>query len=348
MTELWKQIKDFPNYNISNFGNIKNIITNKTLKQCIKSGYYNISLINKNNIKKSKTVHRLVALEFIDNHEKKPEVNHKDKNKLNNHIDNLEWMTKIENNIHRCKDAIITTNKNKQLHRINKLDNTIIQIYNSIEDASIWAFENGLTKNTHNGRNSIGNCVCGLSHTAYGFKWEIIKPKDILTDEIWKQVVIENNNTIKNTKQYFVSNLGRFKNSKGIIMDNYKINDNGYIRVYIYHKTYALHRLIALTFLENNDNKEQVNHIDGCKTNNCLNNLEWVTNRENQIHKFKTGLGNNFTRKIGQYSVENIFIREFNSIVSAAKELDISKSGISGVLKEKRKTAGGFIWKYLD
>jgi hypothetical protein len=67
-----------------------------------------------------------------------------------------------------------------------------------------------------------------------------------MENEIWKQVLFEN---IEN-KKYFVSNLGRFKNSSGIIMNNYKVTENGYIRVNI-NKTYALHRLIAECFVEN-------------------------------------------------------------------------------------------------
>ena len=145
-----------------------------------------------------------------------------------------------------------------------------------------------------------------------------------------------------------MSNLGRFKNSQGIIMTNYKINDNGYIRVYIYNKTHLLHRLIALTFIDNPNNKTQVNHKDGNKTNNCVSNLEWVCNQQNQIHKYNIGLGNNFTRKIAQYDLNGILIKEHISITLASKEVNTSKSNISGVLREKRKTAGGFIWKYLE
>ena len=342
MEEQWLPIQDFPNYHISSFGNVKNIITNKILKSCNKSGYYNVSLLN-SITRKSVKIHRLVAIAFISNPENKPEVNHKDKNKLNNHIDNLEWVTKSENMYHCFKNMKIISNKNKPLNRINKDTNVIIQSYNSIEEASIWVFENGFTKNIHNGRNSIGNCICGLSNSSYGFKWELIKTEH-LDNEIWKQVTITN----ESNKTYFVSNLGRFKNSRGNIMDNYKVNENGYIRVYIYNKTYALHRLIALAFIANPENKCQVNHIDGNKINNSVDNLEWVTNKENQIHKHQTGLGNNFTRKIVQYNLDNIFIKEHKSISSASKEINISKSCISGVLRGKRKTAGGFIWKYLD
>jgi len=169
-----------------------------------------------------------------------------------------------------------------------------------------------------------------------------------------KNLFIFGDNDIKNDKNvnmdkiYFVSNLGRFKNSSGVVMNNYKTNLNGYIIVYIYNKTFLLHRLIAIAFLENPENKEQLNHIDGNKINNKLENLEWATCSENNLHKFKIGLGNNHTRKIGQYDLDGNFIKAFPSIVSASKELNISKSNIRGVLINYRKTAKGYIWKYLD
>ena len=127
-----------------------------------------------------------------------------------------------------------------------------------------------------------------------------------------------------------------------------KANADGYLRVYIYKKTFFLHRLIALTFLKNLENKEQVNHKDGNKINNCIDNLEFVTNKENQFHKFQNGLGNNFTRKIKQFDLNDTFIKEFKSIVSASKESNINKCCISDVLRNRRKNTGGFIWKYSE
>ena len=66
-------------------------------------------------------------------------------------------------------------------------------------------------------------------------------------------------------------------------MKNYKPHHSGYIYLRVNIKKYALHRLVALTFIENPKNKEQVNHIDGNKINNCVNNLEWCTNKENKL-----------------------------------------------------------------
>jgi hypothetical protein len=346
--EEWRVISDFPNYCVSNFGNIMNNKTYRIMKPNLKGGYLNISLTNGKN-KKYFKVHRLVALTFIQNSDNKPEVNHKDKNRTNNHISNLEWMTKPENNQHKSIGLIYKTNRNKPINRIDKLTNDILEKYESIEDAGKWVFENNFTSNQHNGRNSIGNCLNGLSKSAYGFKWEYIKNNNY-DNEIWKEINLKKlfGYNLQTNKKYFVSDLGRYKNSYGIIMDNYKTNYDGYIRVYVYKKTFSLHRLVAITFLENSENKEQVNHKDGNKLNNKLENLEFVTNKENQIHKFENGLGNNFTRQIKQYDLNGNFIKEYNSIVSAAKEMNISKSCIRGVLTNNRKTAAGYIWKYSD
>jgi len=343
--EEWRIIKNFENYEVSNFGRIKNKNTFKILKLTNHSGYYNINIKNDNN-RKSLKVHRLVAEAFLENSENKSDVNHKDKNKLNNYLSNLEWMTRKENNIHRCNGSKISCNKNKPILRIDKNTNKILEKYNSIELAGIWLFENGYTKTVHNGRNSVGNCLNGLSKCSYSFIWKYENKNEDLENEIWKQIILENIDIIN--KKYFVSNLGRFKNSFGVIMNNYKLNENGYIRVYIYNKTFALHRLIALTFIENPENKCQVNHIDGNKINNYVTNLEWVTNKENQIHKFKIGLGNNFTRKIIQYDLELNEIKKFNSIVRAGKELNIGKTNIFNVLNNKQKSTKGFIFKYLE
>jgi hypothetical protein len=104
--------------------------------------------------------------------------------------------------------------------------------------------------------------------------------------------------------------------------------------------------LVASTFIDNLDKKPIVNHIDGNKINNCISNLEWVTIQENNQHNHNIGLIKTFKRKIGQYNLEGDLIKEYNSIVNAEKELGIQT--IKKVLYNKQKTAGGFIWKYLD
>lgn len=97
MEEIWKTIPDLPRYAISNKGRLRNIDTGKILKTRIsKLGYEEVT-ISYNKIQYFRSIHRLVAQAFIPNQENKPEVNHIDENKLNNHITNLEWSTRKEN-----------------------------------------------------------------------------------------------------------------------------------------------------------------------------------------------------------------------------------------------------------
>lgn len=288
-------------------------------------------------------VHRLVCQAFILNTENKPQVNHIDKNGLNNNVKNLEWNTVLENNIHRSNGVTQTTNQNMIIYRVDKNTNEKLEKYDSIELAGEWAFNQGLVKNNHSGRTNISNMIRGVYKISCGFKW-ILEEQDSFENEIWKQVIIKD----KDTTNYYVSSLGRFKNSKGIIMKDYKPHHSGYIYVRVNKDKYALHRLIAFTFLENPENKEYVNHIDGNKTNNSLENIEWNTPRENSLHSHKTGLTKCFTRKITQYDLEMNKIKDFNSIVDASKILNIGKTNIKAVLYNKQKTAGGFIFKYLE
>ena len=98
--ESWVVIKDFPNYSISDSGNVVNNKTRRVLSKNINSsGYFSVSLCV-NSRSYSKYVHRLVAYYFVLNKNKDCVVNHIDGDKLNNHFDNLEWTTITNNNKH--------------------------------------------------------------------------------------------------------------------------------------------------------------------------------------------------------------------------------------------------------
>ena len=103
MKEIWKDIKGYEGlYQISNFGNIKSLRTNKLVKAFKNTkGYCQVSLWN-NNVKKMFVVHRLVAQEFIPNPNNLLQVNHKDEDKKNNNVDNLEWCSVKYNCNYMC------------------------------------------------------------------------------------------------------------------------------------------------------------------------------------------------------------------------------------------------------
>jgi hypothetical protein len=338
--EVWKNISGWENYSISNLGKVKNNKTGRLLRQSIRGGYSFVGL-SKESKGKTKAVHRLVALAFIDNPENKQQVNHIDKNRSNNNVSNLEWTTALENNIHKSTNVIQTTNQNIQVWRLDNDTNEKLELYNSLEEAGKWCFNNNLTKKQETARACISSNITGKYKSSYGFKW-IMKEQEHLENEEWRNVKING----KVYENYFVSSLGRFKNSKGIIMQNYKPHHSGYIFLRVNIQKYALHRLVAMTFLDNPENKPAVNHIDGNKTNNVVTNLEWCTIKENNEHNHKSGFIKYYNRKIGQCDLNGKIIKEFNSIVEAMKETKITS--IKQVLYNKQNTAGGFLWIYLD
>ena len=339
--EVCKDIADYDKYEVSTFGNVRNKNTGRILKPANNGGYLCVGLSNK--ITKTFPVHRLVAITFIKNPENKLHVNHKDKNSLNNKLDNLEWNTAKENNMHKSFGVIQTTNQNLGIWRINLLTGERLEKYNSIEDGAKWLHSKNISKNFNSARTSISCATRGIYKSSFGYKWELDKGNN-LENEIWKEINIEN----EDTTGYYVSSLGRFKNKKGVIMENYKPHHSGYIYLRVNIKKYALHRLVALAFIENTNNKPFVNHIDGNKTNNKANNLEWVTCSENNLHNHKIGLTKGHKRNIVQYDLEMNKIKEFNTIKEASIKLKICYSSIKAVLYKKQNTAGNFMFKYLE
>lgn len=137
-----------------------------------------------------------------------------------------------------------------------------------------------------------------------------------------------------------------------------KINHKGYEYMCFYkdRKQYypSVHRLVAEAFIPKVKGKEQINHIDGNKRNNCVTNLEWCTGEENIQHAMKTGLlniiggDNGKARKVLQLDIEGNVLRKFNSMAEAGRFLGVEgkPTGISKVCLGNKKTAYGHKWRY--
>lgn len=161
--------------------------------------------------------------------------------------------------------------------------------------------------------------------------------------------------TINGFTNYEISNLGEVRNKTTKYILKGRLSKSGYYQVSIKEdatnkfKNQYIHRLVALHFLENRENKREVNHKDGIKTNNTVENLEWTTSSENQKHRHLIGITKTSNRKIGMFDKDNNLIRSYNSIVEAYTSLGKpSRVNIDSALQGKQKTAYGYIWKYLD
>jgi hypothetical protein len=128
--ETFKKIEEFNNYSISNLGNVRNDKTGRILKQYTKpSGYKQVQMGRKTI---PQYVHRLVGNAFIPNNQNKPQINHKNGDKGDNRVENLEWVTASENDlaygytsrIENRKKKIIATNKNGETIIFNSRNET--------------------------------------------------------------------------------------------------------------------------------------------------------------------------------------------------------------------------------
>lgn len=165
---------------------------------------------------------------------------------------------------------------------------------------------------------------------------------------------------------YEVSNTGKIKSvtRKRKFGKGYRIfegkelklqNDkDGYKKISLHNnvkrKRFFVHRLVAIAFINNQEGKPVINHKDGNKQNNHVDNLEWVTNSENDIHAFKTGLRQpncgGTSKEVVQYDLDGNKIGEYTSISEASRINDISIQMISYCCNGKCKTGKGFVWRF--
>lgn len=129
---------------------------------------------------------------------------------------------------------------------------------------------------------------------------------------------------------------------KNKILSGY-VNKDGYLVVDLQGIKHLMHRIVAECFIQNENNKPYVNHKDGNKLNNSLDNLEWCTPSENTNHALKSGFIK--CTKIIQLSLDGKFIKEYDSMQEASKQTGIKQGNISLCCSNFRKKAGGFTWK---
>lgn len=162
---------------------------------------------------------------------------------------------------------------------------------------------------------------------------------------------------IENFEEYEVSNLGNVKSLKTNKILKYRYQKNGYASVSLKQKNYLVHRLVAKTFLQTTNDKIQVNHKNCIKSDNRLENLEWVTKKENTQHALinncftrKFGIENHRSKKIKQLSKQGNLIKVWDSISDVHRELKLHIKNIVFCCQNKKnyKTSGGYIWQYFE
>lgn len=177
--------------------------------------------------------------------------------------------------------------------------------------------------------------------------------------------MIEEWKDIKNYPDYMVSNQGRvislnFKRTgKEQVLRCCKGKD-GYLAVKLYKngklKNFKVHRLVSEAFIPNTDNKPFIDHINTDKTDNRVENLRWVTSKENSnnpltkkhFSESRKGKLNYNSKKVLQFDLNGNLIRSWDAVREVERELGYYNSSISSCCNGKRKTTNGYIWRYYD
>lgn len=328
MTELWAPIRDYSYYKISSLGRVCSTRNNKSIiltPKPLSSGYVTVHIIKDDKTSHHERVHRLVAETFIPNPEKKEIVDHINRNRSDNRVENLRWVTAAENgqNISQAEQF-----KVKSIGQYDE-KGTLIKIWDSI--ISIER-ELGISKD-------IITTAYRTQQSFQGYYW-IDQSSLPIAGEEWKSVIIGEHTLI-------VSTEGRVRTLAGNITYGHKVN-TGYRAVHIGDITMVVHRIICLAFkpIENPDDY-QVNHIDGDKHNNRISNLEWVTGSQNVQHAH-TLKPTKSQRPVVQLTLDGQIIKHHITLKQAAQELGVHICCIINVCEGKYQTSKGYKWRYSE
>lgn len=128
-----------------------------------------------------------------------------------------------------------------------------------------------------------------------------------------------------------------------------KLDTHGYYVVDLFKngagKRMKVHRLVALAFIPNPENKATVNHKDGNTINNSIDNLEWASQLENNLHCINV-LKKRF-KPVASYNKDGSLIKQYESVSAAAKDVGAEKTNIVKACRHRTKSCAGFVWEYL-
>ncbi len=323
--KLWKYVQDYPNYKTSNYGDIFSIHMNRLLTPALDRKGYLRSFLTNNEGSKNLQIHYIVYRSFIGAIAEDKVIDHINRIRIDNFVDNLREATYSENN----KNSTRYERHGHIVHQYS-YDDIFIKEWISLKNVS----------QTLNIDSKMIRGCCEESINEYGgFKW--VYPEKVLDHSNFYTIISIDGNTYPNYKINKSSDILNLSNNMlmkygtGTQYKTITLLDNDKNTV-----TEQVHRLVAMTFIPNHNGYDIVNHIDKNTMNAHVTNLEWVTQKQNVIHS--RGI------KINQIDIKtNKTIKTFDSVKEASDSLGkCYNSTLSMCCKGTRKTAYGYKWAY--
>ena len=289
-------------------------------------------------------VHRVVLITFngLPPNQETWLVHHKDGDKSNNHLDNLEYVTASQN----CLYSRATLGKTRRA-------NSKPVMWRPVGSSEKWKVSASMTEAAEQlgmSISTVSKCCRKISSVkGYEIQLQEEKAKD-LPGEVWKPMLDPVDGVELSGRM--VSSHGRIISARGVVSRGCRTK-MGYYKTHVcvgsHYRGVLVHRLVAYTFLgpPSESHRSSVNHKDLDKSNNALHNLEWVSPAENNAHFRAESL----TSKRGRSDVKPVWSRRYGetgrwtwhaSMTSAERSLGIDRSAISGCVAGRRKKSGGY------
>ena len=281
--EVWKQVRDFSDFNVSNFGNVQHFRDGIVRKKYLRDGgYYQVSLGGEN-----VDIHRIVCKTFIpecDYIGKKLSVDHINRVRTCNILTNLRWETRQGQRENQSYPE--THSKTRPIWRC-KLDGTKIDRYTGSTDAAKKLFDKISHNNTtvDSMASRISEACRGVKNNLFGYKWCFDEEVNAsLPGEVWKDIPVC---ILGDPKyKYEASTKGRIRTKRSkLIMNGYRVE--GYNRYSIAQNgdritlTMRGNQIIATTFIPNPDNLPVADHKNEIRHDDRVENLRWASYQQN-------------------------------------------------------------------
>lgn len=322
----WRVSSEVPDYEVSDDGHIRQAST----KRQMSASKPNVT-VRLNGKYVTRSLARLVATAFIPNPDTLPIVKIINGDVTDRRVANLKWASAgavFEDNNGERK---ITKGASRPIWRVDPRTNERVQLYPSIR-AAVRSIVGG---------DDVAKVARHVNHIGIGkdeFGWVWQYDNDNLDGEIWKDVPAD-----KFERGYMASNKGRIRTSTGKIVTG-SVSSSGYLNAYVG----MFHRAVYYAWNPEADWNKEVNHKDGDKLNNAIENLEPVTRAENMQHAWNNGLATNIRKvPIARITEAGEVVGHYESYADAEEATGVNKGDIrNSVLSQS--VSDGLRWCFAD